>query len=186
MAKDTFVEQIADIDADFPQWYTDVVIKTKLVDYGPVKGTMVIRPYGYAIWENIQREMDKRFKGDGHRKCLFPAAHSHELHDKEAEHVEGFAPVGRRRHPCGSGRSSPSRFASVPRRRPSSAVCTPSGSSPIAIFPSHEPVGERHALGKDHASLPAYERVPLAGGVIPSMPPRRRQWRETPQDARVV
>lgn len=59
MAKEAqFVEQIADIEEDFPQWYTDVVLKTKLVDYGPVKGTMVIRPYGYAIWENIQRELD--------------------------------------------------------------------------------------------------------------------------------
>ena len=55
MAKDTFVEQIADIETDFPQWYTDVVVKTKLVDYGPVKGTMVIRPYGYAIWEISRR-----------------------------------------------------------------------------------------------------------------------------------
>ena len=60
MAKETqFVEQIADIEQDFPQWYTDVVLKTKLVDYGPVKGTMIIRPYGYAIWENIQRELDR-------------------------------------------------------------------------------------------------------------------------------
>lgn len=59
MAKEAqFVEQIGDIEEDFPQWYTDVVLKTKLVDYGPVKGTMVIRPYGYAIWENIQRELD--------------------------------------------------------------------------------------------------------------------------------
>ena len=65
MAKDNFVEQIADIDSDFPQWYTDVVLKTKIVDYGPVKGTMVIRPYGYAIWENIQKELDRRFKDAG-------------------------------------------------------------------------------------------------------------------------
>lgn len=57
MAKENqFVEQIADIDADFPQWYTDVVLKTKLVDYGPVKGTMVIRPYGYAIWETFRKK----------------------------------------------------------------------------------------------------------------------------------
>ena len=56
MAKEQqFVEQIADIESDFPQWYTDVVLKTKLVDYGPVKGTMVIRPYGYAIWKIFKR-----------------------------------------------------------------------------------------------------------------------------------
>ena len=92
MAKDTFVEQIADIDADFPQWYTDVVIKTKLVDYGPVKGTMVIRPYGYAIWENIQREMDKRFKATGIENAYFPLLIPMSFMTKEAEHVEGFAP----------------------------------------------------------------------------------------------
>ena len=67
-----FVEQIADIETDFPRWYTDVVIKTQLVDYGPVKGTMVIRPYGYAIWENIQKELDKRFKATGHQNAYFP------------------------------------------------------------------------------------------------------------------
>ena len=73
MAKENqFVEQIADIDADFPQWYTDVVLKTKLVDYGPVKGTMVIRPYGYAIWENIQNELNARFKKEGVQNAYFP------------------------------------------------------------------------------------------------------------------
>ena len=73
MAKENqFVEQIADIDGDFPQWYTDVVLKTKLVDYGPVKGTMVIRPYGYAIWENIQNEMNARFRKRGVENAYFP------------------------------------------------------------------------------------------------------------------
>ena len=62
-AKDNqFVKEIADINKDFPQWYTDVVLKTELVDYGPVKGTMVIRPYGYEIWEHIQQEMDSRHR----------------------------------------------------------------------------------------------------------------------------
>lgn len=92
MAKDQFVEQIADIDTDFPQWYTDVVVKTKLVDYGPVKGTMVIRPYGYAIWENIQREMDARFKAEGIENAYFPLLIPMSFMTKEAEHVEGFAP----------------------------------------------------------------------------------------------
>ena len=61
-ANNKFVTQIANIETDFAQWYTDVVLKTGLVDYGPVKGTMVIRPYGYAIWENIQQDLDRRFK----------------------------------------------------------------------------------------------------------------------------
>ncbi len=93
MAKENqFVEQIADIDKDFPQWYTDVVLKTKLVDYGPVKGTMVIRPYGYAIWEHIQKEMDARFKKRGVENAYFPLLIPMSYFTKEAEHVEGFAP----------------------------------------------------------------------------------------------
>ncbi len=93
MAKDNqFVSQIADIEADFPQWYTDVVLKTKLVDYGPVKGTMVIRPYGYAIWENIRRELDDRFKAAGVENAYFPLLIPMSFMTKEAEHVEGFAP----------------------------------------------------------------------------------------------
>ncbi len=93
MAKENqFVSQIADIEGDFPQWYTDVVTKTKLVDYGPVKGTMVIRPYGYAIWENIQREMDVRFRETGVENAYFPLLIPMSYMTKEAEHVEGFAP----------------------------------------------------------------------------------------------
>ncbi len=93
MAKaNEFVKDIADINADFPQWYTDVVLKTGLVDYGPVKGTMVIRPYGYALWENIQRELDDRFKATGHENAYFPMLIPYSFLMKEAEHVEGFAP----------------------------------------------------------------------------------------------
>ena len=87
-----FVSKIADIETDFPQWYTDVVLKTKLVDYGPVKGTMVIRPYGYAIWENIQKELDKRFRATGHENAYFPLLIPMSFLSKEKERVEGFAP----------------------------------------------------------------------------------------------
>ena len=93
MAKDNqFVKDIADIETDFPQWYTDVVLKTKLVDYGPVKGTMVIRPYGYAIWENIQRELDKRFRATGHQNAYFPMLIPESYLKKEAEHVRALRP----------------------------------------------------------------------------------------------
>ena len=93
MAKEKeFVKEIADIETDFAQWYTDVVLKTELVDYGPVKGTMVIRPYGYAIWENIQSALDKRFKETGHQNAYFPMFIPYSYLLKEAEHVEGFAP----------------------------------------------------------------------------------------------
>lgn len=92
MAKDQFVTQIADINENFAQWYTDVVLKTELVDYGPVKGTMVIRPYGYSIWENIQKDMDRRFKEVGVKNAYFPLLIPMSFFAKESEHVEGFAP----------------------------------------------------------------------------------------------
>lgn len=87
-----FVKEISDIHENFPQWFTDVVLKTELVDYGPVKGTMVIRPYGYAIWENIQRELNSRFAACGVENAYFPMFIPESYLKKEAEHVEGFAP----------------------------------------------------------------------------------------------
>ena len=87
-----FVKEIADMNADFPQWYTDIVLKTQLCDYGPVKGTMVIRPYGYAIWELIQKQLDDRIKATGHRNAYFPLFIPESFLKREAEHVEGFAP----------------------------------------------------------------------------------------------
>ncbi|MBO4594175.1 MAG: proline--tRNA ligase [Clostridia bacterium] len=87
-----FVKEIADVNENFAQWYTDVVLKTELVDYGPVKGTMVIRPYGYAIWENIQKDLDVRFKENGAKNAYFPLLIPMSYFTKEAEHVEGFAP----------------------------------------------------------------------------------------------
>ena len=77
---------------DFGRWYIDVVRRAELADYSPVKGCMVIRPYGYAIWELIQRELDARFKATGHVNAYFPLFVPEGLLMKEAEHVEGFAP----------------------------------------------------------------------------------------------
>ncbi|MBM7582533.1 prolyl-tRNA synthetase [Caldicoprobacter guelmensis] len=87
-----FVTHITPREEDFSQWYTDVILKADLVDYAPVKGCMVIKPYGYAIWENIQKELDARFKATGHKNAYFPLFIPESLLRKEAEHVEGFAP----------------------------------------------------------------------------------------------
>lgn len=87
-----FVEQITDMDLDFPQWYTDVVKKAELADYSMVKGLMVIQPYGYALWEAIQGFLDRRFKETGHTNVYMPLFIPESLLAKEAEHVEGFAP----------------------------------------------------------------------------------------------
>ena len=90
--QDQFVKEITDMNVDFARWYTDVILKTELVDYGPVKGTMIIRPYAYAIWENIQAELNARFKKTGHKNAYFPMFIPYSYLVKEAEHVEGFAP----------------------------------------------------------------------------------------------
>ena len=92
MAKDKKVESITSMDEDFAKWYTDVVKKAELVDYSGVKGCMVIRPYGYAIWENIQKDLDRRFKETGHENVYMPMLIPESLLTKEKDHVEGFAP----------------------------------------------------------------------------------------------
>ncbi len=78
--------------ADYNQWYIDVVLKSELADYSPVKGCMVIRPTGYGIWENIQKNLDRMFKETGHVNAYFPMFIPESFLKKEAEHVEGFAP----------------------------------------------------------------------------------------------
>lgn len=77
---------------DYAKWYTDVVQKAELADYSPVKGCMVIRPYGYALWENIKNALDAMFKASGHVNAYFPMLIPESFLKKEAEHIEGFAP----------------------------------------------------------------------------------------------
>ena len=86
------VNDITAMDEDFAKWYTDVVKKAELAEYTSVKGCMVIRPYGYAIWENIQKIMDSMFKATGHENVCMPMFIPESLLEKEADHVEGFAP----------------------------------------------------------------------------------------------
>jgi prolyl-tRNA synthetase len=90
--KDAQVTEITPQSQDFGGWYTDVVRRAELADYSPVKGCMVIRPYGYGIWELIQRDLDARFKATGHVNAYFPLFVPESLLMTEAEHVEGFAP----------------------------------------------------------------------------------------------
>ena len=92
MAKEKMVEAITDMEQDFPQWYTDVVKKADLVDYATVRGCMIIRPYGYAIWELIQSYLDSKFKETGHENVYMPLFIPEGLLQKEKDHVEGFAP----------------------------------------------------------------------------------------------
>ena len=93
MANDKkMVEQITSMDADFAKWYTDICTKADLIGYSSVKGCMIIRPYGYAIWENIQKILDTRFKELGHENVYMPMFIPESLLNKEKDHVKGFAP----------------------------------------------------------------------------------------------
>ena len=93
MAKEKkLVEAITSMEEDFAQWYTDVVKKAELCGYTSVKGCMAIKPAGYAIWENIQKELDRRFKETGVENVYMPMFIPESLLDKEKDHVEGFAP----------------------------------------------------------------------------------------------
>ena len=92
MATDKKVEQITDMEVDFAKWYTDVCKKAELIEYSSVKGMFILRPYGYAIWENIQAELDKRFKETEHQNVYMPMLIPESLLQKEKDHVVGFAP----------------------------------------------------------------------------------------------
>ncbi len=92
MEKGKVVEAITNMEEDFAKWYTDVVTKADLTDYSSVRGCMILRPYGYAIWEIIQKELDSRFKATGHENVYMPLFIPESLLQKEKDHVEGFAP----------------------------------------------------------------------------------------------
>ncbi len=92
MAKERKVEQITDMEVDFAQWFTDVCKKAELIDYSSIKGMFIYRPYGYAIWENMQHILDKEFKKLGVENVYMPLLIPESLLQKEKDHVEGFAP----------------------------------------------------------------------------------------------
>jgi prolyl-tRNA synthetase len=90
--KEKRVEQITSRDVDFSQWYTDIVVKAELISYSPVRGCMILRPYGFAIWERLQAEFDRMLKASGHENVAMPLFIPESLLQKEKDHVEGFAP----------------------------------------------------------------------------------------------
>ncbi len=92
MEKEHVMKEITPKAEDYSQWYLDVVLKAELADYGPVKGCMIIRPYGYAIWEHMQADMDRRIKETGHVNAYFPLFIPKSFLELEKEHVEGFSP----------------------------------------------------------------------------------------------
>ncbi|MGB3331060.1 MAG: proline--tRNA ligase [Thermomicrobiales bacterium] len=92
MSQSQYVQEIADHNDNFDQWYVDVVQKAELADDSPVRGTKIVRPYGYGIWENIQRSLDTRFKATGVENAYFPLLIPKSMLEREADHIEGFTP----------------------------------------------------------------------------------------------
>lgn len=169
MANDKkMVEAITSMDVDFAQWYTDVVKKAELCDYASVKGCMVIKPAGYAIWENIQNELDRRFKATGVQNVYMPLFIPESLLEKEKDHVEGFAPeVAWVTH----GGLEP--LQEPPRRR-CSVISTPRTSTPTGICPGFTTSGVPWCAGRK-PPVPSCAPESFCGrrATPPTQPPRR-------------
>ena len=154
--KKKMVEAITAQEVDFAQWYTDICTKAELVEYSSVKGFVVLRPYGYAIWENIQKNLDARFKATGHENVAMPVLIPESLLKKEGELVNGFAPEVAW---VTAGGSDPleERLAV----RPTSETLFCDHYQPCAALlprPAHavQPVVQRRPLGEIHPPVPAH------------------------------
>ena len=126
MANDKkLVREITPMDEDFAQWYTDIVKKAELVDYSSVRGCMIIAPYGYAIWENIQKILDGTFKETGPRECLHAHVYPREPAAEGKGPCGGLCPRSGLGHPWRQRKAGRSACACAPPRRPCSASTTP-------------------------------------------------------------
>ena len=154
MAKDKkLVEAITSMEEDFAQWYTDVVKKAELIDYTSVKGCMVIKPAGYAIWENIQHELDRRFKETGVQNVYLPMFIPESLLQKEKDHVVCaggcLGDHGRAGAPAGEDMRAPHVRDAVLRFLRERCAFLPRPAEGV------QPVVLRGALGEDHAAVSA-------------------------------
>ena len=148
---------------DYSRWYTDVIAAAELADYAPVKGCMIIRPNGYAIWEKMQQALDGMFKETGHQNAYFPLFIPESFLKKEAEHVEGFAPeVAVVTHAGGAeARRAAGRTADVGNDHLELVPKLDSVVSRSAA--AHQPVVQRRPMGNAHAPVSAHHRVSVAG-----------------------
>ena len=142
------VDAITARDVDFAQWYTDVCKKAELIDYTSVKGMFIYRPYGYAIWENIQAQMDRRFKETGHENVYLPVLIPESLLQKEKDHVEGFDPPSAPGSPWAAAKSWRTASVSAPPLRRCSASITPTLSTPGGTCPSSITSGAAFCAGR--------------------------------------
>ena len=158
---------------NYQDWYQEVIKAADLAENCDVRGCMVIKPWGYALWENIQRVLDGMFKATGHVNAYFPLFIPVSFLEKEAAHVEGFAKecavVTHHRLEPRDGKLVPDRRARGAARRAADVrddhrrVVREVGAELSRPAAAHQSVGERRALGDAHAPVPAHGRVPLAG-----------------------
>ena len=170
MAKEKLVKNITSRDEDFAQWYTDVVREANLCDYSSVKGCMNYLPNGYAIWELIQSDLDRRFKETGVENVYLPVLIPEELLEKEADHVEGFAPeVAWVTH------GGMERLQERLCIRPTSETLFCDLWAKIIQRSSEgmEPVELRTALGEDNKTVLTFQRILVAGRPYTSCNIRR-------------
>ena len=162
------VDAITARDVDFAQWYTDVCTKAELIDYSSIKGMFIYRPYGYAIWENIQRELDKRFKETGHENVYLPMLIPESLLQKEKDHVEGFAPE------CA--------WVTVGGSEKLEERCCirPTTSTPTGTCPSCTTSGAPSCAGRRPAAPSCATGSFCGRRATPCTPPRRRPGRRPP------
>jgi len=156
-------EKLTPRNVDFSEWYNQIVLRAEMADYAPVRGCMVVRPYGWALWENIQQALDRRFKETGHSNAAFPLFIPMSFLEKEKEHVEGFSPE-LAVVTIGGGETLEEPLVVRPHFRNhyrlhvlevDKKLPRPAGTD--------QPVGQRSALGIAHTPVPAHAGVLLAG-----------------------
>ncbi len=163
--KSRFVASITSQSEDFPGWYNDVVLKAQLADYSPVRGCMVIRPYGYAIWESMRDELDRHIKRTGHENVYFPLFVPTLAAREGSRARRGLQPAGRVGH--ARRRRGAQRVAGDPADQRGDHRREGQGLGPVVPRPAAavQPVEQRRPLGAAHTPLPAHRRVPVAGGA---------------------
>ena len=176
MAKE--LKDVTKAEDNYSQWYNDLVVKAGLAENSAVRGCMVIKPYGYAIWEKMQAALDKMFKDTGHQNAYFPLFIPKSFFSKEADHVEGFAKecavvthYRLKNDPEGKGvvvdpDAKLEEEADRPSHLGNDHLEYLQGLDPVLPRPADplQPVGERRTLGDAHPPVPAHGGISLAGG----------------------
>lgn len=162
MSNKKFVEKITSMDEDFAQWYTDVVTKAELVDYSSVRGSMIIRPYGYALWENIKSELDKKIKETGHENVYMPLFIPESLLQKRRTISKVLLQKSPGSHMVVTKSCRNVLLSARPRKFFWRAL---QKHHPFLPRPTKalQPVGECRAVGKNNPAFPPHPRVSLAG-----------------------